>query len=239
MITLAIDTAGYAGGVAILDDYDVVGEISFANRRTHSHNLMISIERVMDMAGVKWGELGLLAISIGPGSFTGLRIGLSTVKGIAFAKDIPVCGVPTLDARALEARGGPGEIVCPVIDARKKQVFTASYMTGSMSGALERISDYVVLEPEELSTILPEDTGCVVLYGTGFEEYRERIIPCLKVPWRTVPSCLSVARASSTGYIAVSRIMSGEPTDNPAMLVPLYIRPSEAELARQKGTTSA
>jgi tRNA threonylcarbamoyladenosine biosynthesis protein TsaB len=234
MITLAIDTAGYAGGVAILDNYDVIGEISFANRRTHSHNLMRSIERVMELSGVEWSDVGLMAVSIGPGSFTGLRIGLSTVKGIAFAKDIPVCGVPTLDARALEARGVPGEVVCPIVDARKKQVFTASYLPGDMEEIPQRISDYMVLDPEELSNILPQDTGCVVVYGTGFEEYRERIISCLKLPWRSVPSCLSVARASSTGFVALSRMMSGKSPDNPAALVPFYIRPSEAEIARQR-----
>src|SRR5687767_12859446 len=126
MRVLAVETSTLAGGVAVLDGDRVVGEYLLDVRVTHSERLMVAIDRVLGDAGLAIGDLAGVAIAIGPGSFTGLRIGIGTVKGLVFARAIPVAAVPTLDAMAA---GIPfAELpVIPVLTARRDEVYTARY----------------------------------------------------------------------------------------------------------------
>lgn len=237
MITLALDTSGRTGGVAILDGPNILGEITLSVRETHCHSLFTSMEWLLKKTGQGWSNLDLIAVAIGPGSFTGLRIGLATAKGIAFAHNLPICGVPSLDALASQIMAAPGDIICPVIDARKNQVFTATFKARIFPEDHERISEYMVIDPEDLSAKIT-GKGKVIFFGTGFDKYRDRIIKSISTPWVTAPAHLSVARASSTGSIAVSRMMSGSMADDPALLAPVYVRASEAELTRRRKRAS-
>ena len=126
MRVLAVETSTLAGGVAILDGDRVVGEYLLDVRVTHSERLMVAIDRVLGDASVAIGDLDGVAVAVGPGSFTGLRIGLGTVKGLVFGRSIPVAGVPTLDAMAA---GIPfsGLPVVPVLTARRNEVYTSRY----------------------------------------------------------------------------------------------------------------
>ncbi len=224
--------------MAILDGLSVLGEITLSTLETHSRRLFTSLEWLLKKTGQDWDSLDLLAIALGPGSFTGLRIGLATVKGIAMAHNVAICGVPSLDAMAAQVAATPGDTICPVMDARKHQIFTAVFRAAASSEQHEKISEYMVINPEELGKYLP-DRKRAVIFGSGFDSYREEILSRVATSWSTMPPHLSFARASATGFLAASRIMAGGEPDNPALLAPVYVRASEAEMTRQARLASA
>ncbi|HSR10897.1 MAG TPA: tRNA (adenosine(37)-N6)-threonylcarbamoyltransferase complex dimerization subunit type 1 TsaB, partial [Thermodesulfobacteriota bacterium] len=142
MIVLALETATLAGSVALVDAGDgetgrrIIGENTLSNPETHSARLMPGIDRLLKEASLTIRDIGGIAVSIGPGSFTGLRIGVATAKGLAYALGIPVAGVPTLDALAATRPFSP-DPVCPVLDARKKEVYAALFRCNG-AGGLEK-----------------------------------------------------------------------------------------------------
>src|SRR5262245_38956907 len=153
MRVLAIDTSTLAGGVALVDGDRTVAEYVLDIRLTHSERLMPTVERVMSDAGWSPGDLSGLAVAIGPGSFTGLRIGVSAVKGLALALDLPIAAVPTLDALAAGIPA-PALAVCPVIIARRDEVYACLYRWDG--SAMRREWDYLALSPRELADRLRE-----------------------------------------------------------------------------------
>ena len=219
MRVLAVETSTLAGGAAILDGDRVVGQYLLDVSVTHSERLMVAIDRLLGDAGWTPRDLDGLAVAIGPGSFTGLRIGLSTVKGLALALSIPVAGVPTLDAMAatLPFAALP---VCPVLDARKHEVYASLYRWDGR--AMRREWDYLAVAPDELARRLAEP---VILLGDAARAIRTehaRLAP----PTHRAPSPACV------GLLGHARLSAGE-TVAPADLVPIYLRPSEAELKRR------
>src|SRR3990172_1266934 len=156
MRVLALETATLAGGVALLDGARVVGQYLLDVRVTHSERLMVAVDRLLADAGWRPEDLEGLAVSVGPGSFTGLRIGLSTVKGLALALAIPVAAVPTLDAMAAMLPWATLP-VCPVLDARKGEVYAALYRWDG--AAMRRDGDYLAIAPDALAARLGEPTG--------------------------------------------------------------------------------
>ena len=219
MRVLAVETSTLAGGVALLDGDRVVGEYLLDVRVTHSERLMATVDRALGDAGWRIRDIEGLAVAIGPGSFTGLRIGLSTVKGLALALSIPVSAVPTLDAlaAALPFAALP---VCPVIGARKGEVYACLYRWSGH--AMRREWEYLALAADELAARLAEP---MILVGDGAASIRSpyaRLAP----PARRVPSPACV------GQLGLERLRRGE-TVSAADLVPLYLRPSEAELKRR------
>ena len=219
MRVLAVDTSTMAGGVALLEDGRVVGESVLDVRTTHSERLMVAIDRVIGDAGWDAHRLEGLAVAVGPGSFTGLRIGLAAVKGLALALGCPVAAVPTLDAMAA-ALPWATLPVCPVLDARKGEVYTSLYRWDG--GAMRREWDYLALAPEALAARLTEP---VIGLGDGAALIRSASITLAR-PMRRGPSVAVV------GWLGEQRLRHGE-TVAPAALVPMYLRPSEAELKRR------
>jgi len=219
MRVLAVDTSTMAGGVALLDGDRVVGESLLDVRTTHSERLMLAVDRALGDAGWQPRDLDGLAVAVGPGSFTGLRIGIATIKGLALALDRPIAAVPTLDAMAA---GLPwaARAVCPVIDSRRDEVFASLYRWDGL--AMRREWDYLALSPRELAERLTEP---VIGLGDG--------APRIDSPWMTVavPSRRGPA-AACVGWLGHARLVRGE-TASPVDLVPLYLRPSEAELKRR------
>src|SRR6267142_5555675 len=155
MRTLAVETSTLAGGAALLDGDLVVGEYVLDIRITHSERLMATIDRLLSDAGWSVRDLEGLAVSVGPGSFTGLRIGVSTVKGLALALAIPIAAVPTLDAMAATVPWSALP-VCPVLQARRGEVYASRYRHDG--DGLRREWDYLALSPEELAGRLGEPT---------------------------------------------------------------------------------
>jgi tRNA threonylcarbamoyladenosine biosynthesis protein TsaB len=216
---LALETSTLAGGAALFESDRLIGEYALNIRLTHSERLMVAVDRLLGDAGWRPADLDGLAVAIGPGSFTGLRIGVSTAKGLALALGVPIAAVPTLDAMAagLPFAALP---VCPVLDARKGEVYTSLYRWDGV--AMRRIWDYLALPPAELAARLTEP---VVLCGDGaasVESPSARLAP----PARRLPSSACVAELGHA-MLAAGRVIGA--TD----LVPMYLRPSEAELRRR------
>ena len=219
MRTLAVETSTLAGGAALLDGDLVVGEYVLDIRITHSERLMATIDRLLGDAGWSVRDLEGLAVSVGPGSFTGLRIGLSTVKGLALALAIPIAAVPTLDAMAAMLPFAALPVV-PVLDARKREVYASRYRwTGA---AMRREWDYLAIAPGELSRRLDEP---VIVLGDGADQIDSPYVQRPDPP-RRGPSPAYV------GVLGQRRLAAGE-TIEAADLVPVYLRPSEAELKRR------
>ena len=227
MLTLSIETSDYVGGVALIRDGQPVAEVNLASEETHSRRLMVIIKWLMQRLGSDWSDLGLLAVSLGPGSFTGLRIGLSTAKGLAFALGLPLIGVPTLDVLASHVIACKGELVCPILDARKSQVYTALYQIRNF-GKLEKISPYQAIFPEELAAFVPYGQR-VLLLGGGLLLYQDIFVHGLGNRAVIVPSHIGHVRAASVGVLAELRWQKDRRTDDFKTLKPIYVRPSEAE----------
>jgi len=219
MRVLAVETSTLAGGAALLDGDLVVGEYVLDVSATHSERLMGAVDRLLTDVGWTVRDLEGLAVSVGPGSFTGLRLGLSTVKGLALALAIPIAAVPTLDAMAalLPFAALP---VCPVLDARKREVYASLYRWDGTG--MRREWDYLAIAPGDLSGRLDEP---VIVLGDGAEQidspYAQRIRPPRRGP---SPACV--------GALGHARLAIGD-TVAAADLVPIYLRPSEAELKRR------
>ena len=147
MRILAVDTSGRTGSVAILEDRTLLAEVSTTAEQTHAKRLMSAIVVTLEMAGLTVEKLDGFAVTTGPGSFTGLRIGISTVKGLGTATEKPIAGVSTLDALAYQfcSQAYP---VCPIIDARKGQVYTALYECGTRMRPEKLVEDCAV-EPQQ------------------------------------------------------------------------------------------
>ena len=219
MRLLAVETSTLAGGVALLDDDRVLGEYVLDVRVTHSERLMPAIDRLLRDAGWTVSAVEGLAVAVGPGSFTGLRIGLSTAKGLAWSLGVPLAAVPTLDALAasLPFAGLP---VCPVLDARKGEVYCSLYRWDG--AAMRREWDYLAIPPESLAVRLAEPTILLGDGGASIPSRHARVAP----PHRRLPSPAAV------GVLGLARFRAGDVV-SATELSPLYLRPSEAELKRR------
>jgi tRNA threonylcarbamoyladenosine biosynthesis protein TsaB len=219
MRVLAVETSTLAGGAALLDGDRVVGQYLLDVGATHSERLMVAVDRLLGDAGWTPARLEGLAVAVGPGSFTGLRLGISTVKGLALGLGIPIAAVPTLDAMAasLPFAALP---VCPVLDARKHEVYASRYRWDGR--AMRREWEYLALAPAELARRLDEPT---VLLG---DAARAIVSPHA----RPAPPTHQAPSPACVGLLGAARLRAGE-TVAPADLVPIYLRPSEAELKRR------
>lgn len=227
MKLLAVESATLSGGAAILDGDRLLGEITLNIALTHSERLLSAVDRLLADCGLAPGELEGLAVSVGPGSFTGLRVGLATVKGLALALGLPVAPVPTLDALAARLPFAEAA-VCPILDARKGEVYLALYRW--RGDAMSREGDYLALPPELAVAELPAP---VILLGDGIDACR---------PWlgrlgdeaRIAPAAQRLPAASTVAQLGHAVLSAGGGVD-PDGLVPLYLRPSEAELKARRG----
>ncbi|UCG22333.1 MAG: tRNA (adenosine(37)-N6)-threonylcarbamoyltransferase complex dimerization subunit type 1 TsaB [Deltaproteobacteria bacterium] len=226
MKILAIDTSTRVGSIAVVEGPLLKAQQILNISATHNQRLLPGIERILNDAGWSLEDLDGFAVSLGPGSFTGLRIGLSIVKGLAWATGKPLAGVPTLDALAANVSFVPYKI-CPILDARKGEIYTALYRQGD-EGIPQRLTSYMVLKPEELVALISETT---LLVGDGFLSYGDYLKRELGNRLVLAPPHLSVIHASSVAWLGWHKLQAGEYEDI-SSCTPLYIRPSEAELNR-------
>ena len=148
MLVLGIESSATAASVAVVEGEKLLGQYYCNTAMTHSQTLLPMAEALVQSLGKTWADFGLLAVSAGPGSFTGVRIGVSCVKGIAFAHNIPCCGVSTLEAIAYNGLACEGSILCAVMDARCGQVYNALFQVEK--GALRRLTEDRALAIEAL-----------------------------------------------------------------------------------------
>jgi tRNA threonylcarbamoyladenosine biosynthesis protein TsaB len=193
---------------------------------THNQRLLPGIDRILTDADWTLEDLDAMAVSLGPGSFTGLRIGLSVAKGLAWATGKPLAGVPTLDALAANVPLAPYPIY-PVLDARKGEIYTALYRMGNKQ-VPARLTPYMTIKPEKLANLISEET---VLVGDALLRYGEYLTGKLGDRLHQVPPHLNVVYASSVAWLAWQKLRRGMHEDI-SSCTPLYVRPSEAELNR-------
>jgi tRNA threonylcarbamoyladenosine biosynthesis protein TsaB len=191
---------------------------------THSERLLGAIELVLREARCPIGDIDGWAISLGPGSFTGLRIGVSTVKGLAFATGKPVAGVSTLDVLASQI-APTSYLISPILDARKKEVYTAFYRYEEGS-SLKRQSDYQAIRPEDLVIKIKEQT---IFLGDGVKTYGDFLLNSLPSLAIFPPAPLHFPHGSMVAKLGFELLKKGEYL-NLSTFAPFYIRLSEAEV---------
>ena len=228
MIVLGLDSATVAASVAVVNDECLLGEITINTRKNHSQRLLPLIDRLLADTGVELPDLSGLAVTNGPGSFTGLRIGLATAKGLAQVLKLPVTPVCTLDVLANNLLGQPG-LICPILDARKSEVYTATYRSGT--AGMVRQGAYLAVPPEELAAELQITGEPVTFLGDAVAVYqdffREQLggQAAFAGPELLAPRAGWVARL---GY----RLLTDGGGENFHQVKPFYIRLSEAEARR-------
>jgi tRNA threonylcarbamoyladenosine biosynthesis protein TsaB len=222
MKILAVDTATKSCSAAVLDQGALRAELTTANGRTHSRHLMNIIDTVIGMAGLKVEQLDGFAASIGPGSFTGLRIGVSAIKGLAYALHKPAVGVSSLDALAWQCNQTPF-LICAVIDARKKEVYFCRY----------RFTDQAMIKEGTEQVASPTDTvrgihePCIFV-GNGAILYQELISAEMGELAFFADDSRHIIRASTIARLSLSMIKQTA-IEDVKLLVPQYIRKSDAE----------
>ena len=234
MRILGIESASLVASAAIVEDDAVIAEYTVNNKKTHSQTLLPMIDEIFRMTERTPEMMDAVAVAAGPGSFTGLRIGSATAKGIALALDIPVIPVPTTDAMAYQFFGCAHRI-CPILDARRSEVYTGIYR-------FEK--DFEVLMPAsampltQLMEIIRREPGPVVFTGDGVPVFRERIVEALGKDALFAPPMAARQRAAAVASLGAEMFRAGI-ADTADEHKPEYLRVSQAERVRAEREKAA
>jgi len=226
MKILALETSTKVGSVAITEGEHLIAEYILNVISTHSERLLPSIDQILKDSKLSIREIDGFAISLGPGSFTGLRIGISTVKGLAFAAGKRVAGIPTLDVLAHNL-AYTHCMVCPIIDARKGEIYTALYK-GNGRGTLKKLTSDLVLKPDDLLEMVK---GPVIFLGDGAEVYQDKL-GSDKDDHFFAPVYLCQTRASVLAKLGLEKFKREEILKEDEIR-PLYCRAPEAEIVME------
>lgn len=230
MLVLGIESSATAASVAVAEGEKLLGQYYCNTAMTHSQTLLPMAEALVQSLGKTWADFGLLAVSAGPGSFTGVRIGVSCVKGIAFVHNIPCCGVSTLEAIAYNGLACEGNILCAVMDARCGQVYNALFQVEK--GALRRLTEDRALAIEALGEECKAHGPHIMLLGDGAALCHQAFST-----WgaRLAPETQRFQQAASVAFIGQQRAQQGLAVPA-AELLPAYLRlpQAERELKRKK-----
>jgi tRNA threonylcarbamoyladenosine biosynthesis protein TsaB len=230
MKILGIDSSGLVASAAIADEKNIIAEFTVNNKQTHSQTLLPMIEKVVDMSGIELEQIDAIAIAAGPGSFTGLRIGSATAKGIGLALKKPVVSVPTLEGLAYRVSVFDG-IICPIMDARRNQVYTGIYKMDK--GNLVCLSEQKAVDIHEIMEELEKYDEKVIFLGDGVEVQRETIEKEFKKEYCFAPIHLSKQSAAAVAVLGDIYFNQGKAEDA-AEHKPIYLRKSQAEREREE-----
>jgi tRNA threonylcarbamoyladenosine biosynthesis protein TsaB len=224
MIVLSIDSATESASCAILNDEKLLGEISLNNKKQHSVVLMPLVDNLLKNLQLTINDIDGYIVSKGPGSFTGLRIGMSMVKGLSQGSKKPFVSVSSLDALAYNMAYTDG-IICPILDALRDNVYTALY---SFEGdSLVKQTDYMALHIDELISMLKNQDKHVTFIGDAVDKFRSQISDNLNHS-SFAPKHLNLVRASSLGELGLIMLSSGN-FDDLYTSAPIYLRKPQAE----------
>ena len=240
MRVLAIDSSGLTATVAVVEETQTIAEYTVNYKKTHSQTLLPMIDEMAKMVELDLSAIDAIAVAGGPGSFTGLRIGSATAKGLGLALGKPLIHVPTVDALAYSVYGC-GDLICPIMDARRQQVYTGIYTFSYNAGKKEDVN---LVEPvfqvikmqtavsvEDLIRRLNNYGRPVVFLGDGVPVYQEMLAEGLKVPYSFAPSYMNRQRAAVVGALGI-RYFNTERFETAMEHKPDYLRVSQAERER-------
>ena len=247
MKVLAIDSSGLTASVAVVEDSRTIAEYTVDYKKTHSQTLLPMIDEVAKMTELELSDIDAIAVSGGPGSFTGLRIGSATAKGLGLALDKPLIHVPTVDGLAYQVYGC-GDIICPIMDARRNQVYTGIYTFFAKAGKKEGTREVepvfqvlrmqMAIAVEDLIRRLNNYNRPVVFLGDGVPVYREMLSAGLKVPYSFAPSYMNRQRAAVVGALGIRYYKAGK-YETAMEHQPEYLRQSQAERERAQREKTA
>lgn len=226
MKILGIDTSGAVASVAVLDENNLLGEYSINHKKTHSQKLIPMINELFNSLDLRPSDIDAFAVSVGPGSFTGLRIGISTIKGMSQALNKPVIAVPTLEGLAHNIAAYDGYI-CPLIDARNDNVYAAVYSFDKNTGMMNKHSEYMALHILELFEQL-DNKKTIIFLGDAARKFENIIKGKMGDKAEFAENHLLLPKASSVAYAGYKKFSVGQ-IDSCISIQPLYIRASQAE----------
>ena len=228
MNILAIDTSGPCAGAAVMRDGVIIHETTACHGLTHSQTSMPMAAAALEAAGLLPSEIDLFAAVAGPGSFTGVRIGICEVKGLAHAAGKKAVAVDALETLAMNGFGFPG-VICPILDARRGQVYCAAFRFASGERS-QRLLDDEALALEDYLERLPRNEACLFL-GDGLSAHFDRVREALGDRAVAAPPHMSYLRASSACALAE---MDADRAVEPMALEPIYLRAPQAERERNR-----
>ena len=237
MKILVLESSGLVASVALMEENSMICEFTMNHKKTHSQTLLPMVDEMMKITGFNKKELDAVAISKGPGSFTGLRIGSATAKGLSQALNIPVISVSSLEGLAANLYGTE-DLICPIMDARRSQVYAGIFQYEGEK-LVTRMEDDAV-SVADLISMLNEKGEPVIFLGDGVPVYQKLLEEGLTVPYRLAPSHMNRQRAGAVGVLAVQYFKEGK-TETSRDHKPEYLRKSQAErelLEKQNGGNS-
>lgn len=230
MKILALDSSGLVASVAVTEDDNLLGEYTINYKKTHSQTLLPMLDEVAKMIELDLKTVDVIAVSAGPGSFTGLRIGSATAKGLALALDKKIVSVPTVDALAYNIWNCT-DVICPLMDARRQQTYTGLYTFED--GRMQTLLPQCVVQIEKIINKVNDMGKPVVFLGDGVPVFADFIAQHCKVPYQYAPAHCNKQRAASVA--ALGAILYAEGKAEPAAEhKPDYLRLSQAERERQE-----
>ena len=228
MKVLGIDSSGMVATVAVVEDTQMLAEYTINYKKTHSQTLLPMLDEVAKMIELDLNTIDAIAVAAGPGSFTGLRIGSATAKGLGLALKKPLISVPTLEGIAYNFCGSE-KVICPMMDARRSQVYTGIYEF--QGNTLKVLEDQMAVPVAEVLEKLNQTGREVILTGDGVPVYLELIKKNLKVPYLLAPAHLNRQRAGAVAVLGIQYAKEGK-LESAMEHQPNYLRLSQAERER-------
>lgn len=229
MRILAIESSSLVASVAIVEDGVTLAEYTANFKMTHSQTLLPMIDSMVSLFGIDLSTIDAIAVSGGPGSFTGLRIGSATAKGLGLALDKPLIHVPTLDGTAYNLYGAKG-LICPIMDARRNQVYTGIYR---FEQEFEVVMEQDAMDMGELIEKLNAMGERVIFLGDGVPVHEKKIRELMTVPFDLAPAHMNRQRAASVAALGAVYFAEGK-IETAAEHGPDYLRKSQAEREREE-----
>ena len=241
MKILALDSSGLVASVAVVENDNLIAEYTMNHKKTHSQTLVPMLDEIRNMTQLDMETIDAIAVAAGPGSFTGLRIGSATAKGLGLALNKPVIAVPTVDALAYNLYGSTS-VICPLMDARRNQVYTGLYefvrAEGNTSYEMKRLLEQCAVDIHEIADKINELGREVIFLGDGVDVFAETLADIIKVSYSFAPACCNRQRAACVATLGQVFYEKGI-IQTAAEHAPDYLRLSQAERERAEAQKNA
>ncbi len=230
MKILGLDSSGLVASVAVVENDNLLAEYTVNYKKTHSQTLLPMLDEICKMIELGLESIDAIAVAAGPGSFTGLRIGSATAKGLGLALNKPLIGIPTVEGLAYNLYGVSG-IICPIMDARRNQVYTGIYAFEKDNMIV--LEDQMAINIEELIEKLNVQNMPVTFLGDGVAVYKKKIEEKMQVPYVFAPAHVNKQRAGAVAALGAKYFEQGK-YETASQHQPDYLRVSQAEREREE-----